>query len=184
MATTRAQPDRTNAATRSGRDAAHPGTAEFTAPPGDVAGNDGLRRALATMVAKGSYAGRPEWEAIGRQVLTLADRDGWHWLRHASEYQDAYVLAAIEFLRDHPESVVDARNPWGLVVTRGPLRRRMGGGSTKPRADSPTATRSRTMSASQTFPVSYRSTNTVKPARRILETWADPNDGAGTSKHR
>jgi len=119
MATTRAQPDRTNAAIRGGRDAAHPGTAEFTAPPGDVAGNDGLRRALATMVAEGSYAGRPEWEAIGRQVLTLADRDGWRWRRHASEYQDAYVLAAIEFLRDHPESVINARNPWGLVVTRG-----------------------------------------------------------------
>ena len=85
----------------------------------DVASDEGLRRALSGLIDRAEFAGTREWEAIGTQVLALAARDARHWLPHASEHASAYTSAVIEFLRCRPQGVIQARSPWGLLVTKG-----------------------------------------------------------------
>ena len=84
----------------------------------DPSSDDGLRVALVRMEARPtSHAA--DWEAIGTAILSRARRDSRLWQRHAAEYQSAYVGAAIELLTLNPMTVVNARSPWGLVVSKG-----------------------------------------------------------------
>ena len=85
----------------------------------DLASDDGLRVALTRLVRTGTFAGTKLWEQIGHQVINRAERDGRDWHRHAMEYVSAYTFTAIEYLRTRPEQVINARSPWGLVVTKG-----------------------------------------------------------------
>lgn len=81
--------------------------------------DDDLRSALTALAAHDDWTATKEWDAIGRQLLSLAQRDSRSWRSRASEYEGAYLAGAVEFLRRHPESVMAADRPWGLLVARG-----------------------------------------------------------------
>ena len=94
-------------------------TTRVTAETGCELDDDFLRNALAD-VSTGRDRLAPElWEAIGQYVLTLAERHARGWQRHACEYQDGFIAGAIEFLRGHPQEVINAGSPWGLVASNG-----------------------------------------------------------------
>lgn len=78
-----------------------------------------LRLTLAKIASGNAVDGTAEWEAIGRHVIGLAERDAKQWQRHASEYAGEYVAAVVELLRDRPEAVISADSPWGLAVSTG-----------------------------------------------------------------
>lgn len=84
----------------------------------DPATDNGLRLRLTRLVDQHQFAGA-DWEAIGTQLLWLAERDAWRARHHSSEFISAFLAAAIELLRQHPQTVLSARSPWGLVVTKG-----------------------------------------------------------------
>lgn len=92
-----------------------PSTAES---PADPTTDTGLRATLSSLVAEHRFTGSPEWEAIGAHLLLLAERDAWRGHHHAAEFTGAYVAAGVELLRRHPDAVLSARSPWGLVVTK------------------------------------------------------------------
>ena len=85
----------------------------------DPASDSGLRLLLAGLVERHCFLGTAEWEAIGAHLLALAERDAWRVHRHAAEFTSAFVAAAIEVLRRHPQTVLSADSPWGMLVTRG-----------------------------------------------------------------
>lgn len=78
--------------------------------------DDGLRAAIVECAGDLRHSG--EWEPIGEYLLLLARRESHRWTRHEAEYVGAFVAAAIEVLSRNPESLLRARSPWGLIVTR------------------------------------------------------------------
>ena len=95
------------------------GTTRVTAQAGCELDDDFLRNALAGVSTSRDHPAPELWEAIGEYVLALAERHARRWQRHACEYQDGFIAGAIEFLRGHPQEVINACSPWGLVVTNG-----------------------------------------------------------------
>jgi hypothetical protein len=83
-----------------------------------VATNDGLVAALTHLRGR-PFAGTPQWEAIGAQVLYLAERDVCPWPRHSAEYSGAFTFGCIDFLVRRTTTVLNARSPWGLLITTG-----------------------------------------------------------------
>jgi hypothetical protein len=104
---------------------------DLATPASEVPASDGpclpdveLRCVLEKLIAGQSVAGMAEWEQVGAQVLTLAERDAQQWRRHASEYVGAYSMAVIEFFRKRPRVAANAASPWGLAVAKGRLAAR------------------------------------------------------------
>lgn len=81
--------------------------------------DEGLRSALGRLVDQEEFRGGKDWEAIGAQVLSLAERQARHWHRHAAEYASAFTVAVVELLRSRPEVVLNAGSPWGLAMASG-----------------------------------------------------------------
>ena len=89
------------------------------AEPEPLYDDEKLRVNLRLLSGRRDWTGVPEWEAIGRQLVSLAERDSRSWPGHAAEYQGAFLTATVELLRRRPQSVIAADRPWGLLVARG-----------------------------------------------------------------
>jgi len=85
----------------------------------EIETNDGLRRTLVAITGRPAEEHGREWEAIAVEVMDRADRDCQAPDRHYDEFVGAYALAALELLKVHPQRLLQARNPWGMLTTIG-----------------------------------------------------------------
>jgi hypothetical protein len=82
----------------------------------DVSCDAGLRAAVEHLQRHPDDKHADIWRGIGAEMLARADRDMHRAGRHTSEFVGAYVASALESLKRHPELVLRARSPWGVLV--------------------------------------------------------------------